>query len=138
MRESSVGREVYCVPAGRYGGVFDRIQIEDRGSFARRRSIMWTVQKISVKRVLQLGLLAVTGSILAISCGKKAPDAQQANEKRWSNFQKDNKRDMAIGMSAFERRQAQLAAQKKKAPTDKTEATPNAGGSTTPNKPENR
>ena len=99
---------------------------------------MSTVQKPLVKKMLQLGLLVVTGSILAISCSKKTPDAQsQGIDKRWSNFQKDNKRDMAIGASAFERRQAQLAAQKKKVAADKTEVTPNAVAST-PNKPENK
>jgi hypothetical protein len=73
---------------------------------------------------LLVGLLVATASALSLSCAKSAPDAQ--NDKRWQNFQKDNQRDVKVGMSAYERRQAQLAEQKKKAPGDKTGAKPTA------------
>jgi len=88
---------------------------------------MGTMPRFALKRPLQLGFVAVMASMLAFSCSKKAPDAQsEANDKRWSNFQKANKRDIAIGMSAFERRQTQLAATKKKASAGTTVATPSA------------
>jgi hypothetical protein len=96
---------------------------------------MWKAQNRRAKGIGLLCALLATGSTL--SCTRGAPDAQQqANEKRWANFQKDNKRDMQAGMSAYERRQAQLAAQKKAANAKDAKATatptPKATGPDTP------
>ena len=62
--------------------------------------------------VLPIGAIAVVCGLLSVSCSKS--DGQEANQKRWNNFQKDNKRDVGVGMSAYEKRQAQLAEKKKK------------------------
>src|SRR5579885_3065443 len=92
-------------------------------------------RKRRASAIVPLGLVVAAGGILIASCDRTAPATEsQANDKRWANFQKDNKRDMAVGNSAFERRQAQLAEQKRKAAEGKTPAKP-AAETTTPGKP---
>jgi hypothetical protein len=90
----------------------------------RSKPMMRTARKRGARVILPVGLLMAAASTLALSCGKNAPDAQ--SQERWQNFQRDNKRDVKVGMSAYERRQAQLAEQKKKAVEGKTGAKPAA------------
>lgn len=63
--------------------------------------------------------LLITAGAVSGGCNQSSPAADAANDKRWQKFQEGNKRDVGVGMSAYEKRQAQLAA-KKKAEAGKT------------------
>lgn len=93
----------------------------------RKNTIMNKMLKRTGRTTAIIGLAAA--SFLPLSCTQKASDADKASEKRWANFQKDNKRGMAVGASAFEKRQAQLA-EKKRKEAEKAGATPGANAPT--------
>jgi hypothetical protein len=79
-------------------------------------------------RILQIGLLLMVCSLHTVACEPKATEGNApANDERWKNFQETNQKEVAGAMSAYEKRQQQLA-EKKKAPENKTDAkaTPSA------------
>ena len=58
--------------------------------------------------------LLVTGSLLTMGCEQEPTTAPtKADDERWQNFQETNKKDLSTAMSAYEKRQQQLAEQKK-------------------------
>jgi outer membrane biogenesis lipoprotein LolB len=59
--------------------------------------------------------LIVASCLLTAGCSSTPPAVvDSANQKRWENFQKDNKKERSVAMDAFEKRQAQLAEKKRK------------------------
>lgn len=70
----------------------------------------------------QIGLLMLMGSLPIAGCEQEPPETvTKENEERWKNFQTTNQKEVSAAMSAYEKRQQQLA-EKKKGGAEKPEA----------------
>jgi hypothetical protein len=74
---------------------------------------MRTTRQNRAATVLPLVALLLVGG-LTLGCDKKEADAPAGpNDERWTKFENANKQEVSNAMSAYEKRQAQLAAKKK-------------------------
>jgi hypothetical protein len=72
--------------------------------------------KRTARTAASLAATITVFSVLTTGCQSDAPATEPAanaptaeSDKRWADFQKTNQRDMATGMSAYQKRQEQLA-----------------------------
>ncbi len=66
-------------------------------------------------------LMVAVFSIGGIACNVRSETQQgeQTNDKRWENYQKDNKSALSQAQASYEKRQAELAEKRRKADAGK-------------------